>query len=146
MLDLFNELDREVPIVALCVLKGGFQYFNDVLEFLKRYSASQHTKAVQFNIDFIRLKSYTGKLPTRVILKKILFFLDDRAGEEVQVIGGDNLQNLSGKQVIVIEDIVDTGNTMRKLMNVLVKYDPKSVKGLFYHEFLIRFFYQNRGV
>ena len=140
MLDLFNELDREVPIVALCVLKGGFQYFNDVLEFLKRYSASQHTKAVQFNIDFIRLKSYTGKLPTRVIFKKILFFLDDRAGEEVQVIGGDNLQNLSGKQVIVIEDIVDTGNTMRKLMNVLVKYDPKSVKGLFYHEFLIRFF------
>ena len=140
MLDLFNELDREVPIVALCVLKGGFQYFNDVLEFLKRYSASQHTKAVQFNIDFIRLKSYTGKLPTRVIFKKILFFLDDRAGEEVQVIGSDNLQNLSGKQVIVIEDIVDTGNTMRKLMNVLVKYDPKSVKGLFYHEFLIRFF------
>ena len=49
------------------------------------------------------------------------------------------MQNLSGKQVIVIEDIVDTGNTMRKLMNVLVKYDPKSVKGMFYHGFLIRF-------
>ena len=47
----------------------------------------------------------------------------------MQVIGGDNLQSLAGKQVIVIEDIVDTGNTMRKLMNVLVKYDPKSVKG-----------------
>ena len=113
-LDLFNELDRDTPIVALCVLKGGFQYFNDVLDFLKKYSASQHTKAVQFNIDFIRLKSYT----------------DDRAGNEVQVIGGDNLQSINGKQVIVIEDIVDTGNTMRKLMNVLVKFDPKSVKGM----------------
>ena len=111
---MFNELDRETPIVALCVLKGGFQYFNDVLDFLKKYSASQHTKAVQFNIDFIRLKSYT----------------DDRAGNEVQVIGGDNLQSINGKQVIVIEDIVDTGNTMRKLMNVLVKFDPKSVKGM----------------
>jgi len=111
-LDLFNDLDRDTPIVALCVLKGGFQYFNDVLDFLKKYSASQQTKAVQFNIDFIRLKSYS----------------DDRAGEEVQVIGGDNMQHLKGKQVVVIEDIVDTGNTMRKLMNVLAKYCPKSVK------------------
>lgn len=111
-LDLFNELDRDTPIVALCVLKGGYQYFNDVLDFLKKYSASQHTKAVQFNVDFIRLKSYT----------------DERAGDEVQVIGGDNMQNLKGKQVIVVEDIVDTGNTIRKLMNVLAQYDPKIVK------------------
>ena len=47
----------------------------------------------------------------------------------MQVIGGDNLEHLRGKQVIVVEDIVDTGNTIRKLMNVLAKYDPKSVKG-----------------
>ena len=33
------------------------------------------------------------------------------------------------KQVIVVEDIVDTGNTMRKLMNVLAKYEPAAVKG-----------------
>ena len=59
-----------------------------------------------------------------------LVFVDERAGDEVQVIGGDNLQCLKDKQVIVIEDIVDTGNTMRKLMNVLVKYEPKIVKGL----------------
>lgn len=49
----------------------------------------------------------------------------------MQVIGGDNLEHLRGKQVIVVEDIVDTGNTIRKLMNVLAKYDPKSVKGAF---------------
>ena len=40
------------------------------------------------------------------------------------------MQHLKGKQVVVIEDIVDTGNTMRKLMNVLAKYCPKSVKGI----------------
>ena len=50
----------------------------------------------------------------------------------MQVIGGDNLEHLRGKQVIVVEDIVDTGNTIRKLMNVLAKYDPKSVKGAFF--------------
>ena len=41
--------------------------------------------------------------------------------------------NLKGKQVIVVEDIVDTGNTMRKLMNVLAKYEPAVVKGRCIH-------------
>lgn len=45
------------------------------------------------------------------------------------MIGGDDLSSLTGKQVIVVEDIVDTGNTMRKLMNVLAKFEPDSVKG-----------------
>ncbi|CBY35407.1 unnamed protein product [Oikopleura dioica] len=112
VLDLFHSLDRSVPVVALCVLKGGFQYFADVCDNLKRHAAAHYPEAIQFNMDFIRLKSYE----------------DDRANEEVQVIGGDNLEHLRGKQVIVVEDIVDTGNTIRKLMNVLAKYDPKSVK------------------
>ena len=66
ILDLFNNLDREKPIVALCVLKGGYQYFNDVLQFIKQYCASMGNKAVQFNVDFIRLKSYEGKLHFRM--------------------------------------------------------------------------------
>ena len=60
VLDLFNSLDRTKPIVALCVLKGGYQYFNDVLQYLKQYCASMGDRAVQFNVDFIRLKSYEG--------------------------------------------------------------------------------------
>jgi len=48
----------------------------------------------------------------------------------VQVIGADDLSTLKGRNVIVVEDIVDTGNTMRKLMNVLSKHEPASVKGL----------------
>ena len=56
---------------------------------------------------------------------------DERATDEVKVIGGDDLSSLTGKQVIVVEDIVDTGNTMRKLMNVLAKVSPDSVKGFF---------------
>jgi len=61
ILDLFENLDREKPIVALCVLKGGYQYFNDVLQYLKQYCATMGNRAVQFNVDFIRLKSYEGK-------------------------------------------------------------------------------------
>ena len=39
------------------------------------------------------------------------------------------MSSLTGKQVIIVEDIVDTGNTMRKLLNVLAKFSPDSVKG-----------------
>ena len=114
--------------MALCVLKGGFQYFADVCDNLKRHAAAHYPEAIQFNMDFIRLKSYEG---TQIWLF-FSIFVDDRANEEVQVIGGDNLEHLRGKQVIVVEDIVDTGNTIRKLMNVLAKFDPKSVKGEFF--------------
>lgn len=112
VLDLCKKLDRTKPIVALCVLKGGYEYFNDVVQCIKRYCNTVGDKAIRFNVDFIRLKSYE----------------DERAGDEVRVIGGDDFLNLKGKQVIVVEDIVDTGNTMRKLMNVLAKYEPAAVK------------------
>ena len=59
-LDLFNNLDREKPITALCVLKGGYQYFVDVMKYLKQFCATMGHRAVQINVEFIRLKSYEG--------------------------------------------------------------------------------------
>ena len=60
-LDLFNDLDREKPITALCVLKGGYQYFVDVMKYLKQFCATMGNRAVQINVEFIRLKSYEGE-------------------------------------------------------------------------------------
>ena len=60
-LDLFNNLDREKPITALCVLKGGYQYFVDVMKYLKQFCATMGNRAVQINVEFIRLKSYEGE-------------------------------------------------------------------------------------
>ena len=62
-LDLFNDLDREKPITALCVLKGGYQYFVDVMKYLKQFCATMGNRAVQINVEFIRLKSYEGTNP-----------------------------------------------------------------------------------
>ena len=45
------------PIVALCVLKGGYQFFTDLLDFIKTYY-SMAAKSLQIQVDFIRLKSY----------------------------------------------------------------------------------------
>ena len=49
--------DLQAPLVALCVLKGGYQFFTDLLDFIKNNSASGG-KSFQMQVDFIRLKSY----------------------------------------------------------------------------------------
>ena len=49
--------DLQPPLVALCVLKGGYQFFTDLLDFIKNYCASGST-SFQIQVDFIRLKSY----------------------------------------------------------------------------------------
>jgi len=43
--------------VALCVLKGGYQFFTDLLDFIKAYSSTAE-HSFQMQVDFIRLKSY----------------------------------------------------------------------------------------
>ena len=56
-------------------------------------------------VEFIRLKSYenTG------------------SSGEVNIIGmsQDELVNIKGKNVLVVEDIIDTGKTMQKLLKTL---------------------------
>ena len=49
--------DLTAPMVALCVLKGGYQFFTDLLDYIKDYnSTAEHS--FQMKVDFIRLKSY----------------------------------------------------------------------------------------
>ena len=35
---------------------------------------------------------------------------------------------MEGKNLLIVEDIVDTGRTMKKLLSTIAKYNPKSVK------------------
>ena len=44
------------------------------------------------------------------------------------MIGGDDLNSLKGQNVLVVEDIIDTGRSMEKLLTTLQGYQPKSVK------------------
>ncbi|ELU15471.1 hypothetical protein CAPTEDRAFT_203422 [Capitella teleta] len=107
--DIFNDIDGQ-PLVALCVLKGGYKFFSDLIEKIQILCRNSH-KTLPISIDFIRLKSY----------------VDDKSGD-IQVIGGDNLSSLTGKNVLIVEDIIDTGNTMLKLLNLLEQSQPKLIK------------------
>ena len=38
------------------------------------------------------------------------------------------MDRIAGKNVLIVEDIIDTGRTMVKLLNLLEKFKPKSVR------------------
>ncbi len=85
----------------LCVLNGAFIFAADLL---KRYPGD-------CEISFIRLSSYAGTQTT---------------GEVKTVIGLDD--DIKGRDVIILEDIVDSGITISHLVKDLSSYAPKSVR------------------
>ncbi|XP_026572327.1 hypoxanthine-guanine phosphoribosyltransferase [Pseudonaja textilis] len=118
ILDRTERLAREIMkamgghhIVALCVLKGGYKFFADLLDYIKALNRNSD-KSIPMTVDFIRLKSYCN----------------DQSTGDIKVIGGDDLSTLTGKNVLIVEDIIDTGKTMQTLLSLLQQYNPKMVK------------------
>jgi hypoxanthine phosphoribosyltransferase len=112
--EIFNEMTNKgnESLICLCVLKGGYKFFADLTERIQNRNRTNGNKSLPMMIDFIRLKSYHNT---------------ESVGE-VQIIGGDDMTRLEGKNVLIVEDIIDTGKTMIKLLNVLQKYAPKSIR------------------
>lgn len=90
----------ETPIFV-GVLNGAFMVFSD---FMKHYKKP-------CEVNFIKLASYEGTTSTN----------------DVKQLIGLN-QDLSGKTVIVLEDIVDTGNTIVELKELFKKQNVKHLK------------------
>jgi hypoxanthine phosphoribosyltransferase len=92
--------------VLLCVLKGASSFYLHLLEALQDLRQGFYT-------EFIRLSSYEGSETTG----------------KVKVGGGLNYSDLTGKDVIIIEDIIDTGTTLYNLLPLIkAEAKPKSVE------------------
>ncbi|XP_061852524.1 phosphoribosyltransferase domain-containing protein 1 isoform X1 [Colius striatus] len=98
-------------IVVLCVLKGGYKFCADLVEHIKNLSRNSE-RFISMKVDFVRLKSYHN----------------DQSMQDMQIIGGEDLSKLTGKNVLIVEDIVGTGRTMKVLLNNIEKYKPKMIK------------------
>jgi len=107
--DIHEGFDSE-SITILCILKGGFQFCQDLMHCIKKLNSCS-TKSIQLGLDFLRVKSYTNE-----------------SSGDVSISGNDDLNQLKGKNVLIVEDIIDTGKTMKKLLTTLTKYEPKSLK------------------
>ncbi|MDR2893960.1 MAG: hypoxanthine phosphoribosyltransferase, partial [Alistipes sp.] len=75
--------------------------------------ASELIKKIEFHceISFVKLSSYAGTSST---------------GKVSELIGLKN--NIEGRDVIIIEDIVDTGESMEHLLRSLAGHRPASVE------------------
>jgi hypoxanthine phosphoribosyltransferase len=91
--------NRDLLVIA--VLNGSFIFCADLVRNLD----------IKCAIDFIRLSSYSGMHPL----------------EKVKVISNFK-EELTGKDVLILEDIADTGITLDFLINAISLKRPKSIK------------------
>ena len=90
--------DSKGPVVALCVLKGGAAFYADLWQAISRINVDRE-KPVAVQVEFVRLRSY----------------VDDHSTGTVTMTGLD-ADALRGKDVLIVEDIVDTGRSAVKLI------------------------------
>lgn len=98
--DMYAVLKNEVP-VFIAVLNGAFMFASD---FVKKYPGD-------CELSFIKLASYDGL---------------SSSGKVKQLIGLD--QNLKGRSVVILEDIIDTGNTIEEISTILSKEAVKELR------------------
>ncbi len=84
--DEISALYKDEPLVVVCVLKGAFMFFSDLVKHL----------SCKPELDFVRLASYGAASKS----SKTITFTKD-----VEI-------PLEGKHVLIVEDIVDTGHSM----------------------------------
>jgi len=58
--DIFNSFGRE-PLVAICVLKGGYKFYTDLIDKITCLNRNHGESSVPLSVDFIRLRSYRTK-------------------------------------------------------------------------------------
>lgn len=108
--DIVSDFGQQ-PLVCLCVLKGGHQFFADLFDNIKKLNVSAET-SIPLRVDFIRCKSYEN----------------EESSGKVQILGADKLSTLEGQNVLIVEDMIDTGRTMVKLLNTLKEHGPKTIR------------------
>ena len=84
-----TEFDSKVPIVFIGILNGAFMFFSDLVKKIK----------LPIEIDFVRVKSYDGQN------RKEIKFIKDL---EVDI---------KGKHIYLVDDIIDSGHTMKFLID-----------------------------
>ena len=84
----------------LAVLNGSFIFAADLIREI----------TIPCEISFVKLASYQGVISTGTI-KEVIGINED----------------LSGRHIVIVEDIVDTGRTMKRMLETLALRNPASV-------------------
>ncbi len=94
-----RDLDGKTPLF-LAILNGSFMYVSDLMKHI----------SIPCEISFIKVSSYSGI---------------EQSGDFTNLIGLN--ENIKGREVVIVEDIVDTGNTMKRILAQLEKLNPANI-------------------
>lgn len=95
-----NDLKNENPLF-LAVLNGSFVFAADLMRYME----------MPCEISFVRMASYEGTSST---------------GKVKQLIGLK--EEIKGRTVVIVEDIIDSGLTMKNLLATLEEKQPKDIR------------------
>lgn len=98
--ELYQKYGDE-EVVFVCTLKGAVFFACDLL---KKYSGDAR-------LEFLRVSSYEGESSTGKINLKMPL----------------NAEKINGKNVVIVEDIVDTGYTLEYITKYVSDMHPKSL-------------------
>lgn len=96
-----TKLCKKEDLIAICVLKGSFMFYSDLIREIE----------ADVKMDFIGCSSYGKGTKSSGEVKMTL----------------DLTQSIEGKNILLVEDIVDTGLTMKFLTETLKVRKPKKI-------------------
>ena len=99
-ISISNFYPKDSSLTVVCVLKGSMLFASDLIREIN----------LDINLQFLDLSSYSGMDRGDIVLNKEIDF------------------SVTGKDILIIEDIVDTGNTINFILEEFKKKKAKSVK------------------
>ncbi|MDE3017819.1 MAG: hypoxanthine phosphoribosyltransferase [Nitrospirota bacterium] len=104
-----KDLGREIAsdyadkdLILVGILKGAFAFYADLARAIR----------IPLRVDFLVVTSYGSRAKTSGKVKMVT----------------DLTENIAGRDVLLVEDIVDSGLTLQYLTKTLSKRKPKSIK------------------
>ncbi|TPP61883.1 Hypoxanthine-guanine phosphoribosyltransferase [Fasciola gigantica] len=112
-LDIVNGMEQKKinSLTLICILKGASKFGADLFQQLEVASFSRG-KNMTFHMDFIVANTY----------------LNDQVNHETHVRLCSNPAKFRDRALLVVEDLVDTGTTLRKLVAYLNSQNPLYVE------------------
>ena len=99
-----ERIDKDLKgkdVIFMGVLNGSFMFASDLFKKIN----------IDCQITFVKVASYQGTMST---------------GNVKRLIGIN--EDIKGKTVVILEDIVDTGHTLDNIIRQLLGYEPKEIK------------------
>jgi len=107
IMDRIDEIAAEITqkykgknVLFICALKGAFLFFSELIKRLE----------FDLEVDFMSISSYVGKE------SKDIKFIDK------------DFSHIAGKEVVIVDDILDTGKTLNFMINYIKQFNPNSIE------------------